>query len=125
MAAISFVRLQEERLNHEAQRTRVTHQIAMPKPSAPSTAIRAPAPKKLMRDILQERLTKGQCWHCDKPWSREHRCKKGWLLVIEPVEDEDNEPPEESLELEVVIEEELQSTDFTMHSLTATTTRKR
>ncbi|RZS06803.1 hypothetical protein BHM03_00037522 [Ensete ventricosum] len=72
----------------------------MPKPSAPSTAIRAAAPKTLS--------AKGLCWDCDEPWSHEHRYKKGRLLVIEPVEDEDNEPPEESLKpKEEVMEEEL------------------
>ncbi|RZR94435.1 hypothetical protein BHM03_00023122 [Ensete ventricosum] len=39
MAAIAFARLQEERLNHEARKIRVTPRPAMPKPSAPSTAI--------------------------------------------------------------------------------------
>ncbi|RWV92130.1 hypothetical protein BHE74_00032835 [Ensete ventricosum] len=72
----------------------------MPKPSAPSTAIRAAAPKTLS--------AKGLCWDCDESWSHEHRYKKGRLLVIEPVEDEDNEPPEESLKpKEEVMEEEL------------------
>ncbi|RWW03993.1 hypothetical protein GW17_00032812 [Ensete ventricosum] len=59
MAAISFAWIQEERLNHEAQRIRVTPQLAIPKPSAPPTTIRAPAPKKLTRDELQERSAKG------------------------------------------------------------------
>ncbi|RWW72577.1 hypothetical protein BHE74_00019603 [Ensete ventricosum] len=89
----------------------------MSKPSAPSTVIRAPATKRLTRDELRERSAKGLCWHCDEPWSRERRCKKGRLLVIEPVEDKDNEPPEESLEPEEVTEEEPQSADFTMHAL--------
>ncbi|RRT69502.1 hypothetical protein B296_00037322 [Ensete ventricosum] len=117
IAAISFARLQEERLNHEARRTMVAPRPTMSKPSAPSTVIRAPATKKLTRDELRERSAKGLCWHCDEPWSRERRCKKGRLLVIEPVEDKDNEPPEESLEPEEVKEEEPQSADFTMHAL--------
>ncbi|RWW12210.1 hypothetical protein BHE74_00035776 [Ensete ventricosum] len=118
MAAISFAWIQEERLNHEARRTRVAPRPTIPKPSAPSTAIRAPAPKKLTRDELRERSAKGLCWHCDETWSRERRCKKGRLLVIEPVEDEDNEPPEESLEPEEEgTEEERQSVDFTVHAL--------
>ncbi|RRT70585.1 hypothetical protein B296_00023639 [Ensete ventricosum] len=118
MATISFARLQEERLNHEAQRTWVTPRIAMPKPLAPSTDIRAPAPKKLTSDELWERSAKGLHWHYDEPWSHEHHCKKGRLLVIELVEDEDNETSEESLEPEEeVMKEEPQSTDFTMHVL--------
>ncbi|RRT76607.1 hypothetical protein B296_00002255 [Ensete ventricosum] len=71
----------------------------MPRPTTPSTAIRAPAPKNLTRDELCERSAKGLCWHCDEPWSREHRYKKGQLLMIEPVEDEDSEPSKEGLEL--------------------------
>ncbi|RWV82392.1 hypothetical protein GW17_00056111 [Ensete ventricosum] len=77
MAAISFTRLQEERLNHEARRTKVTPRLAIPKPSAPSTIIQAPAPKKLTREELRERSAKGLCWHYDEPWSHKHRCKKG------------------------------------------------
>ncbi|RRT66016.1 hypothetical protein B296_00030331 [Ensete ventricosum] len=112
------MRIQEEQLNHEARRTRVTSRSAKPKPSAPSTAIRAPTPKKLTRDELRERSAKGLCWHCDELWSREHRCKKGWLLVIEPVKDEDTEPSEESLEPEdEATEEEPKSADYAVHAL--------
>ncbi|RZR93433.1 hypothetical protein BHM03_00021940 [Ensete ventricosum] len=85
----------------------------MPRLTAPSTAIQSPTPKKLTRDELRERSTKGLCWHCDEPWSREHRCKKGRLLVIEPEEDEDNETYEEALELEEeAMEEESQLADY-------------
>ncbi|RWW43543.1 hypothetical protein BHE74_00050772 [Ensete ventricosum] len=45
MVAISFVRIQEEQLNHEVRRTRVAPRLAMPRPTAPSNAIQAPAPK--------------------------------------------------------------------------------
>ncbi|RWW43527.1 hypothetical protein BHE74_00050795 [Ensete ventricosum] len=90
----------------------------MPRLTTPSTTIQAPTPKKLMRDDLRERSAKGLCWHCDKPWSREHRCKKGRLLVIELVEDEDNEPSEEALEPEEeVIEEESQPADYAVYAL--------
>ncbi|RZS21607.1 hypothetical protein BHM03_00054264, partial [Ensete ventricosum] len=42
----------------------------------------------------------------------------GRLLVIEPVEDEDNEPSEEALELkEEAIEEESQPADYAVHAL--------
>ncbi|RWW73242.1 hypothetical protein BHE74_00018897, partial [Ensete ventricosum] len=118
MAAISFARIQEERLNHEVQRTRVAPQPAMLRPTSPSTAIWAPALKKLTRDELHECSAKGWCWHCDEPWSREHHCKKGQLLVIEPVEDEDSEPSEEGLEpKEKAIEEEPQPADYVVHAL--------
>ncbi|RWW41926.1 hypothetical protein BHE74_00052556 [Ensete ventricosum] len=70
----------------------------MPRPTAPSTTIQAPAPKKLTRDELHERSAKELCWHCDESWSHEHHCKKVQLLVIEPTEDEDNETSEEALE---------------------------
>ncbi|RRT58467.1 hypothetical protein B296_00020131 [Ensete ventricosum] len=118
MAAISFARIQEERLNQEARRTRVAPRLAMPRPTTPSIAIRVPAPKKLTRDELRERSAKGLCWHYDEPWSREHRCKKGQLFVIELVEDEDNEPSEEALEPEEeAIEEESQPADYAVHAL--------
>ncbi|RWW74886.1 hypothetical protein BHE74_00017129 [Ensete ventricosum] len=82
----------------------------------PSTVNRAPAPKKLTREKLRERSAKGLCWHYDKLWSRKHRCKKGRLLVIEPVE-EVMEPSEESLgHKEEDAEEEPQPTDFTRNS---------
>ncbi|RWV80675.1 hypothetical protein GW17_00058014 [Ensete ventricosum] len=113
MTVISFARIQEERLNHEVRRTRVAHRPAMPRLTAPSTASQSPTPKKLTRDELRERLAKGLCWHCDEPWSREHRCKKGRLLVIELEEDEDNETYEEALELEEeAMEEESQLADY-------------
>ncbi|RZR87011.1 hypothetical protein BHM03_00014309 [Ensete ventricosum] len=118
MTVISFARIQEERLNHKVQRTRVAPRPAMLRPTAPSTTIRAPAPKKSTRDELRECSAKGLCWHCDEPWSREHCCKKGRLLVIKLVEDEDSEPFEEGLELkEEAIEEEPQSVDYPVHAL--------
>ncbi|RRT36026.1 hypothetical protein B296_00031329 [Ensete ventricosum] len=40
---------------------------AMPRPTAPSTAIQAPALKKLTRDELRERSAKGLCWNYDEP----------------------------------------------------------
>ncbi|RWV98633.1 hypothetical protein GW17_00038502 [Ensete ventricosum] len=98
MAVISFARIQEEQLNHEVWRTRVAARPAMPRPTTPSTTIQAPTLKKLTRDELRERSTKELCWHCNEPWSREHHCKKGQLLVIEPMEDEDNEISEKALE---------------------------
>ncbi|RWW66112.1 hypothetical protein BHE74_00026544 [Ensete ventricosum] len=86
----------------------------MPRP----TAIQAPAPKKLTRDELRERSAKELCWHCEEPWSREHHCKKGRLLVIEPVEDEDNETFEEALEpKEEAMEEESQPANYAVHTL--------
>ncbi|RWW40368.1 hypothetical protein BHE74_00054220, partial [Ensete ventricosum] len=89
----------------------------MPRTIAPSTAIQAPTPKKLTRDKLRERSTKELCCHCDEPWSHEHRYKKGWLLMIELAEDEDNETSEEALEpKEEAREEESQPADYTRRS---------
>ncbi|RWV79086.1 hypothetical protein GW17_00059836 [Ensete ventricosum] len=118
MAAISFARIQEEQLNHKVQRIRVAPRLAMLRPTAPFTAIQALAPKTFTRDELHKRLAKELCWHCDEPWSREHRCKKGQLLVIEPTEDEDNETSDEALEpKEEAIEEESQPADYAVHAL--------
>ncbi|RRT66030.1 hypothetical protein B296_00000231 [Ensete ventricosum] len=107
MAVISFARIQEEQLNHEVRRTRVAPRPTVLRPTAPSTAIQAPALNKLRRDELREQSTKELCWHCDEPWSREHHCKKGRLLMIELAEDEDNETSEEAFEpKEEAMEEE-------------------
>ncbi|RWW61560.1 hypothetical protein BHE74_00031377 [Ensete ventricosum] len=115
---ISFARIQEEQLNHEVRTTRVTPRPAMPRPTMPSTTIQAPAPKKLTRDELRERSAKELCWHCDEPWSRDHHCKKGRLLMIEPVEDKDNETSEEALEHKAeAMEEESQSANYAVHAL--------
>ncbi|RWW44499.1 hypothetical protein BHE74_00049735 [Ensete ventricosum] len=90
----------------------------MTRPTAPSTAIQAPAPKKLTRDELRKRSAKELCWHYDEPWSREYHCKKGRLLVIELVEDEDNETSEEALEpKEEALEEESQPANYIVHAL--------
>ncbi|RZR89467.1 hypothetical protein BHM03_00017177 [Ensete ventricosum] len=94
MAAISFARIQEERLNQDARRTRTTPRPATYKPSAPSAPSRPSLPKKLTIEELRDRSTKGLCWHCDEPWSRDYRCKKGRLLLIEPIEDSEKEVQE-------------------------------
>ncbi|RZR77035.1 hypothetical protein BHM03_00001986 [Ensete ventricosum] len=56
--AISFARHREERLNYEAQRTRVTPQPAAPKLSPPPTISRSTQPKKLIREDFQNRSEK-------------------------------------------------------------------
>ncbi|RWW48470.1 hypothetical protein BHE74_00045453 [Ensete ventricosum] len=118
MAVISFTCIQEERLNHEVRRTRVTPRPAMSRPTAPSTTIQALAQKKLTRDELREQSAKGLCWHYDEPWSREHHCKKGRLLMIESVENEDNEISKEAIELkEKAMKEESQPADYAVHAL--------
>ncbi|RWW01671.1 hypothetical protein GW17_00035275 [Ensete ventricosum] len=105
MAMVSFARIQEEQLNHEVRRTRVAPRPAMPRPTAPSTTIKAPAPKKLTRDELCERSAK-------------ELCKNGRLLVIEPAEDEDNETSEKTLETkDEAMEEESQPVNYAVHAL--------
>ncbi|RWW08419.1 hypothetical protein GW17_00028145 [Ensete ventricosum] len=71
-----------------------------------------------IQDELRERSTKELCWHCDEPWSHEHHCKKGQLLVIELVDDEDNGTSEEALEpKEEAMEEESQPANYAVHAL--------
>ncbi|RZS08867.1 hypothetical protein BHM03_00039882 [Ensete ventricosum] len=111
MAVISFARIHEEQLNHKLQRTRIAPLPAMPRPTAPSTTIQAIAPKKLTRNKLRERSAKELCWHCDELWRRKHHRKKGRLIMIEPVEDEDNETSEEAMQ------EESQSANYAVHEL--------
>ncbi|RZS13274.1 hypothetical protein BHM03_00044837 [Ensete ventricosum] len=98
MAAISFTRIQEEWLNTNARRTKITTRPATSRPSASLATNRSYQPKKLTRDELSERSAKGLCWHCGEQWSHDHRCKKGRLLVIEPIEDP--EPEDADLESE-------------------------
>ncbi|RRT53758.1 hypothetical protein B296_00025268 [Ensete ventricosum] len=78
----------------------------------------SPYTKKLTRDELRERSTKELCCHCDEPWGREHHCKKGQLLMIEPAEDEDNESSKEALEpKEEIMEEESQPANYAVYAL--------
>ncbi|RRT56158.1 hypothetical protein B296_00001161 [Ensete ventricosum] len=87
MAAISFTRHQEQRLNHEARRTRVAPRLAAPKLSTPPTISQAPQPKELTIEELRNRSTKGLHGHCDKLWSLEHHCKKERPLMIKPTKE--------------------------------------
>ncbi|RRT35139.1 hypothetical protein B296_00006968 [Ensete ventricosum] len=86
-AVISFVRHQEERLNYEAQKTRVAPRLVAPKLSPPPTVSRPPQPQKLTREDLHDGSTKGLCRCCDKLWSLEHKCKKETPLMIVPTEE--------------------------------------
>ncbi|RWW37813.1 hypothetical protein BHE74_00057019 [Ensete ventricosum] len=110
-AAISFAEIQEERLNQDAQRMRTTPRPMAYKPSIPSYPS---LPKKLTREELRDRSSKGLCWFYDELWSHDHHCKKGRLLLIEPLEDVEEEVQEHE---EVVTEEEEQPVDITMHAL--------
>ncbi|RRT71722.1 hypothetical protein B296_00023997 [Ensete ventricosum] len=81
----------------------------------PSTPNYTSLPKKLTREELRDRLIKGSCWHCNELWSRDHHCKKGHLLLIEPLEDMEEEVQEHEKE---VADKEQQSVDITTHALT-------
>ncbi|RZR82137.1 hypothetical protein BHM03_00008492 [Ensete ventricosum] len=116
MVAISFARIQEEQLNNDARRTKIINRPTAIKPSASPATNRTPQPKKLTREELRERSTKGLCWHCDEPWSREHRCKKGRLFVIEPIEDPELEEVDLESEEEDA-EEEPHPVVSTVHAL--------
>ncbi|RWW00240.1 hypothetical protein BHE74_00002830 [Ensete ventricosum] len=85
MTVISFARIQEERLNQDARRMRATPRPMTYKP--PSAPNHPSLPKKLTKEELRDRLAQGLYWHYDEPWSRDYRCKKGYLLLIEPLED--------------------------------------
>ncbi|RRT45497.1 hypothetical protein B296_00022134 [Ensete ventricosum] len=92
---------------------RTTPRAASYKPPTPPTPSRPSLLKKLIREELRDRSVKGLCWHCDKPWSRDHPCKKGHLLLIKAIEDLEEEVQEHG----VVTEEEQQLTDYMMHAL--------
>ncbi|RZR85802.1 hypothetical protein BHM03_00012841 [Ensete ventricosum] len=77
-----------------------------PVPSHPSL------PKELTKE-LWDQSAKGLCWHCDEPWSHDHRYKKGRLLLIEPLEEVEEVWEHE----EEVADEEQQPIDITMHAL--------
>ncbi|RWW62604.1 hypothetical protein BHE74_00030270 [Ensete ventricosum] len=102
--AISFALIQEKRLNQDVRRTRTMPRPAAYKPSTTSASSRPSQLKKLIREELRDRSTKGLCWHCDEPWSHDHRCKRGRLLLIESINDSEHE--EEDLEHEEVTGEE-------------------
>ncbi|RWW13963.1 hypothetical protein GW17_00022304 [Ensete ventricosum] len=80
----------------------------------PSVSSHPSLPKKLTREELRDRSTKGLCWHYDEPWSHDHRYKKGHLLLIEPLEDMEEELLEHE---EEVAAEEQQPVDIMMHAL--------
>ncbi|RWV81640.1 hypothetical protein GW17_00056918, partial [Ensete ventricosum] len=96
-------------LNQDVRRTRPTPRLAAYKPLALSTSDQLPQPKKFTREELHDRSVKGLCWHCDKPWSCDHRYKKGRLLLIKPTHESEQE--EEDLKHEENTEEDLQPTD--------------
>ncbi|RWW01855.1 hypothetical protein GW17_00035083 [Ensete ventricosum] len=113
-----------ERLNHNARRTKViTPQPIAPRPSVPPTTSRPPQLKKLTRKELHDRSAKGLCWHYDELWSCDHCCKKGRLLMIEPIKE--SEPKDTNLESEKEdIEEDPQSSVSMVQALVGYTNPK-
>ncbi|RWW67543.1 hypothetical protein BHE74_00025003 [Ensete ventricosum] len=61
-----------------------------------------------MREELRDRTAKRLCWRCDEPWSRDHRYRKGRLLMVEPIEE--FEPEDVDRESVEDTEEDLQLT---------------
>ncbi|RZR97880.1 hypothetical protein BHM03_00027137 [Ensete ventricosum] len=80
-------------------------------PSAPS---HSSLPKKLTREELRDRSTKGLYWHCNELWSRNHRCKKGELSMIKSIKEYEEEVQERE---EENTKEDLQPADCTTHAL--------
>ncbi|RRT81285.1 hypothetical protein B296_00002546 [Ensete ventricosum] len=113
---ISFARLQEELLNQDVRRPRPIARPAAYKPPAPSTSSRPPQSKEFMREELRDKSVKGLCWHCNEHWSRDHRCKKGRLLLIEPADESEQEEEDLEHEKENAMEDP-QPTVSTVHAL--------
>ncbi|XP_077232632.1 uncharacterized protein LOC143869985 [Tasmannia lanceolata] len=98
-SAVSYARLQEEKLNEDSRRL-YRGSTSRP-PDGPldgpvkSTGCNLPV-KRLTEEELKDRTSKGLCWHCDEKWHRGHRCRQKRLLMIEPVDDTDIEDDGES-----------------------------
>ncbi|KAG6493466.1 hypothetical protein ZIOFF_048452 [Zingiber officinale] len=81
-AALSFARLQEEKINEEGRRhNKVIHE----------NTSHCSTPRRLTKEEIKERMTKGLCWHCDEKWHRGHQCKQKRILLIEPIENSEEE----------------------------------
>ncbi|KAG6480241.1 hypothetical protein ZIOFF_063721 [Zingiber officinale] len=81
-AALSFARLQEEKINEEGRRN---NKVIRENPSYYST------PRRLTKEEIKERMAKGLCWHCDEKWHSGHQCKQKRILIIEPIENSEEE----------------------------------
>ena len=47
--------------------------------------------KKLSKEEVQERISKGLCFKCGEKWSKEHRCKTGQVFQIVETSEEESE----------------------------------
>ncbi|RWW63931.1 hypothetical protein BHE74_00028868 [Ensete ventricosum] len=101
-------------LNQDAPRNKVTTRSTTHRPSTPSTINRPSQLKELMKKEHRDRSVRGLCRHYDEHWSRDHHCKKGRLLMIEPIEEPKHK--EENLEAEENTMEDQQLTECTTHS---------
>ncbi|KAG6518817.1 hypothetical protein ZIOFF_022298 [Zingiber officinale] len=81
-AALSFARLQEEKINEEGRRN---NKVIRENSSHYST------PRRLTKEEIKERMAKGLCWHCNEKWHRGHQCKQKRILMIEPIENSEEE----------------------------------
>ncbi|KAG6531914.1 hypothetical protein ZIOFF_005750 [Zingiber officinale] len=80
--ALSFARLQEEKINEEGRKN---NKVIRENPSHYST------PRRLTKEEIKESMAKGLCWHCDEKWHRGHQCKQKRILMIEPIENSEEE----------------------------------
>ncbi|RZS22229.1 hypothetical protein BHM03_00054972 [Ensete ventricosum] len=71
--------------------------------------------KKLSSEELRDRSTKGLCWNYNTLWSRDHHCKKGRLLMVEPIEESKHE--KDNLEHKENAKEDLQLADCMTYAL--------
>ncbi|RWV98629.1 hypothetical protein GW17_00038513 [Ensete ventricosum] len=116
MVVISFTRIQEEKLNIDARRTKIVNKPTTIKPLASPTANRTPQPKRLTREDSKRDRQKGSVGTTTNHGVEITAAKKGMLLMIKPIKDPetkdvDHEPEEEDME------EESQPTISTVHAL--------
>ncbi|RRT47277.1 hypothetical protein B296_00039121 [Ensete ventricosum] len=118
MAAISFARRHEERLNMDNHRAKNMNKPAASKLPTPSIPSQNPDTRKLTQEELKERSLKNLCWHCDEHWSRDHRCKQRKFLMIKSIKEEleakDTDPSFEDKDTE----ENAEPVTSTVHALT-------
>ncbi|MCH91062.1 transposon Ty3-G gag-pol polyprotein [Trifolium medium] len=98
--ASGLARLQEEKINdlHRSGRNRPNNSGVPPKPStipvvsSGAPLLPTPATKPRFRQLsaaeMDERREKGFCFNCDERFSRNHRCKARFLLLIADDDDD-------------------------------------
>ncbi|XP_042452681.1 uncharacterized protein LOC122037297 [Zingiber officinale] len=115
-AALSFARLQEEKINEEGRRN---NKVIRENPSHYST------PRRLTKEEIKERMAKGLCWHCNEKWHRGHQCKQKRILIIEPIENSEEEDDFDEGETQDNINEvQYDSMEISVHALDGLQTPK-